>query len=395
MSRPLSILTATTLFPNAVQRAHGVFVETRLRHLVASGEVTAHVLAPIPWLPPLVRYGAYGALQSVPSQVERNGLVVEHPRYLVVPKFGMTLTPRTLYRAMRKRLVALLKAGHRFDLVDAHYFYPDGVAAVRLAREFNLPVTVTARGTDLSLIPQFPGPRKMILDAAANASAMITVCQALKDTLVEMGVAPDRVTVLRNGVDLELFRPVDRQAARKALGLTRRTLASVGLLIDRKGHHHIIRALKQLPETDLLIAGDGPDRRALERLAQEEGVSDRVRFLGSVDQNRLREIYNAVDALVLASSREGWANVLLEAMACGTPVVASAVWGTPEVVARPEAGVLMPSLDPQGVAAGVTSLFAAYPDHAATRRYAEGFNWDATTQGQLTLFRAILANAGV
>jgi len=395
MSRPLSILTATTLFPNAVQRAHGVFVETRLRHLVASGEVTAHVLAPIPWLPPLVRYGAYGALQSVPSQVERNGLVVEHPRYLVVPKFGMTLTPHTLYRAMRKRLVALLKAGHRFDLVDAHYFYPDGVAAVRLAREFNLPVTVTARGTDLSLIPQFPGPRKMILDAAANASAMITVCQALKDTLVEMGVAPDRVTVLRNGVDLELFRPVDRQAAREALGLTRRTLASVGLLIDRKGHHHIIRALKQLPETDLLIAGDGPDRRALERLAQEEGVSDRVRFLGSVDQNRLREIYNAVDALVLASSREGWANVLLEAMACGTPVVASAVWGTPEVVARPEAGVLMPSLDPQGVAAGVTSLFAAYPDHAATRRYAEGFNWDATTQGQLTLFRAILANAGV
>lgn len=395
MSRPLSILTATTLFPNAVQRAHGVFVETRLRHLVASGEVTAHVLAPIPWLPPLVRYGAYGALQSVPSQVERNGLVVEHPRYLVVPKFGMTLTPRTLYRAMRKRLVALLKAGHRFDLVDAHYFYPDGVAAVRLAREFNLPVTVTARGTDLSLIPQFPGPRKMILEAAANASAMITVCQALKDTLVEMGVAPDRVTVLRNGVDLELFRLVDRQAARKALGLTRRTLASVGLLIDRKGHHHIIRALKQLPETDLLIAGDGPDRRALERLAQEEGVSDRVRFLGSVDQNRLREIYNAVDALVLASSREGWANVLLEAMACGTPVVASAVWGTPEVVARPEAGVLMPSLDPQGVAAGVTSLFAAYPDHAATRRYAEGFNWDATTQGQLTLFRAILANARV
>src|SRR6185437_7749882 len=152
---------------------------------------------------------------------------------------------------------------------------------------------------------------------------------------------------------------------RSALGLSRRTLASVGLLIDRKGHHHIIRALKDLPGNDLLIAGDGPDRRALERLAVEEGVADRVRFLGSVDQNRLREIYNAVDALVLASSREGWANVLLESMACGTPVV----------VARPEAGVLMPSLDPQGVAEGVRRLFAAYPDREATRRYAEGFNW--------------------
>jgi glycosyltransferase involved in cell wall biosynthesis len=391
MARKLSILTATTLFPNPVQRAHGVFVETRLRHLLASGEVDAHVLAPVPWLPPMVRYSSYGPLQTVSSREERNGLTIEHPRYLVVPKFGMTFTPHTLYRAMRKRLVALLKEGHRFDLIDAHYFYPDGVAAVRLAREFNLPVTVTARGTDLNLIPEYPGPRKMIVDAAAKADGMITVCQALKDTLVEMGIADERVTVLRNGVDLELFRPIDRAAARKALGIARRTLASVGLLIDRKGHHHIIRALKDLPDTDLLIAGDGPDRRALERLAQEEGVADRVRFLGSVDQNRLREIYNAVDALVLASSREGWANVLLEAMACGTPVVASAVWGTPEVVARPEAGILMSSLDPKGVAEGVRRLFAAYPDREATRRYAEGFNWNATTEGQLKLFRGILA----
>ena len=390
MADKLSILTATTLFPNPVQRAHGVFVETRLRHLLASGEVTAHVLAPIPWLPPMVRYSSYGPLQTVPSREQRNGLIVEHPRYLVVPKFGMTLTPLTLYRAMRKRFVALLKEGHRFDLIDAHYFYPDGVAAVRLAREFNLPVAVTARGTDLNLIPEFPGPRRMILDAAAKADGLIAVCQALKDTLVGIGVVEGRVKVLRNGVDLELFRPTDREAARRSFGLTRRTLASVGLLIDRKGHHHIIRALKDLPETDLVIAGDGPYRRRLERLAEEMGVKDRVRFLGSVDQNRLRELYNAVDALVLASSREGWANVLLEAMACGTPVAASAVWGTPEVVTSPEAGVLMPSLDPQGVIESVRKLFAAYPDHAATRRYAEGFDWQATTQGQLDLFRSII-----
>lgn len=390
MDRLLSILTTTTLFPNSVQRAHGVFVETRLRHLLASGEVRAHVLAPVPWLPPMLRYSSYGRLQSVPQRVERGGITVEHPRYLVVPKLGMTLTPHTLYRAMRKRFIALRKAGHQFDLIDAHYFYPDGVAAVRLAREFGIPVTVTARGTDLNLIPEFPAPRKMILEAAAQASGMITVCQALKDTLVEMGVAPERVTVLRNGVDLELFRPVDRAAMRAKLGLTRRTLVSVGLLIDRKGHHHIIRALKDLPDTDLLIAGSGPDEAALKRLAESEGVAGRIRFLGSVDQNTLREIYNAADALVLASSREGWANVLLEAMACGTPVVASAVWGTPEVVAKPEAGVLMPTLDAKGVVDGVKALFAAYPDHAATRAYAEGFNWDATTEGQLNLFRSIL-----
>ncbi len=389
--RRLSLLTVTTLFPNPVQKSHGIFVETRLRHLLATGEATARVLAPIPWLPPFVNHVALGPVYRAPRHEIRNGLEIEHPRYVVLPKIGMTFTPYTLYRTLRRSLKRLLESGYRVDLIDAHYFYPDGVAAVWLAKEFGLPVVVTARGTDLNLIPQFPKPRRMIQRAAADADGLITVCQALKDSLVELGVAPERVTVLRNGVDLDLFRPVDREPARRRLGLNRRTLGSVGHLIERKGHHHAIEALASLPDTDLLIAGAGPERQALEGLAAKLGVADRVRFLGAVDQKQLCEIYNAVDALVLASSREGWANVLLEAMACGTPVVASAVWGTPEVVAAPEAGVLMPTLDSKGVVAGVEKLFAALPARAATRRYAERFDWDSTTQGQLKLFREILA----
>lgn len=387
---PLSILTVSTLFPNPVQTSHGIFVETRLRELLASGQVFAHVIAPIPWLPRFSRYGSYGPLHRVPDHVERNALSIEHPRYLVVPKIGMRLTPHTLYRAMRKSLRRLLDAGHQFDLIDAHYFYPDGVAAVWLAKEFGLPVVVTSRGTDISLIPQFPGPRRLICDAAEKADGLITVCQALKDGLVELGVDPNKVTVLRNGVDLELFHPMDREALRKELGIRHHTLASVGHLVERKGHHHVIAALRDIPDTDLLIAGDGEERSRLTSLAQTMGVADRVRFLGVLDQQKLCEVYNAVDALVLASSREGWANVLLEAMACGTPVVASAVWGTPEVVAKPEAGVLMRTVDADGVAAGVKRLFAHSPDRGATRRYAEQFDWNVATEGQLNLFRAIL-----
>jgi glycosyltransferase involved in cell wall biosynthesis len=126
-------------------------------------------------------------------------------------------------------------------------------------------------------------------------------------------------------------------------------------------------------------------------LAAKLGVQERVRFLGAVDQETLRSLYCGIDALVLASSREGWANVLLEAMACGTPVIASAVWGTPEVVGSPAAGVLMPSLDADGMARAAERLFANPPDRAATRIYAEQFDWEPTTQGQLDLFRAILA----
>jgi glycosyltransferase involved in cell wall biosynthesis len=387
----VSILTLTTLFPNPVQKTHGLFVETRLRKLLSSGALVARVLAPIPWVPPGLGHPSLGRVDRVPRQLIRDGLIVDHPRYLVLPKIGMSLTPHTLYRAMRGPLRRMLQGGHCIDLIDAHYFYPDGVAAVWLGREFGLPVVVTARGTDLNLIPNFKLPRRMICSAAAAADGLITVCQALKDTLVELGVPDNRVIVLRNGVDLEKFRPADRSEARFELRLTRRTLGSVGHLIERKGHHHAIRALPYLENTDLIIVGEGPERRSLQELARGLGVADRVQFLGAVDQDRLCRVYNALDVLVLASSREGWANVLLEAMACGTPVVASAVWGTPEVVAAPEAGVLMPSLDEAGVVEGVKQLFEALPPRAATRRYAEAFSWEATTRGQLDLFNEILS----
>ena len=387
----LSLLTITTLFPNPIQPTHGIFVATRLEKLLNTRRATAHVIAPVPWIPPLVRHKGAGRLDLIPAQTKRGPLVIEHPRYIVIPKIGMTLAPRTLFHALKRSARRLISAGYRFDLIDAHYFYPDGVAAVRLGQYLKLPVVVTARGTDLNLIPEYAVPRKMICEAAEEADGLITVCEALKQRLVGLGASADRVTVLRNGVDLALFAPTDRAAARSALGLTRRTLGSVGHLIERKGHHLIVRALASLPDTDLMIVGEGPERAALERLAFEVGVADRVRFLGRVDQSQLARIYNAIDALVLASSREGWANVLLEAMACGTPVVASAVWGTPEVVAAPEAGVLMRSLDWESVVTGVRELFGNLPRRAATRAYAERFSWDATTEGQLSLFHQILA----
>ena len=178
------------------------------------------------------------------------------------------------------------------------------------------------------------------------------------------------------------------------MGLTDFTLVSVGHLIERKGHHHVIAALTSMPDATLLMAGDGEERPRLEALAARLGVQNRVRFLGTLDQSALCDLYNCADVTVLASSREGWANVLLEAMACGTPVVASAVWGTPEVVASPNAGRLMPSLDAEGVVAAVNELRQTLPDRSATRRYAEGFDWQATTDGQVALFRRILAERG-
>ncbi|MCD2519386.1 glycosyltransferase family 4 protein [Massilia sp. G4R7] len=382
----MKILTFSTLFPNTEKPGHGIFVETRLRHLVASGQVESRVVAPIGWFPSKhPRFGDYARLAKVPKSEVRHGLQVEHPRFPVIPKVGMNVAPFLLAQAARPRIARLLDEGYDFDLIDAHYFYPDGVAAAMLARWFNKPLVITARGSDITLLPQYALPRRMITWAAKRADAVITVCNALREEVIALGVPGERVTSLRNGVDLQLFRPGERTPN------TSFTLLTVGHLVPVKAQELIIAALPLLPDARLVVAGDGPNRGMLESLARELKVETRVQFLGAVPQAQLREHYNNADALVLASSREGWANVLLESMACGTPVVASRVYGTPEVVAAPEAGVLMRERSPQGVADAVDALRKNYPERAATRRYAEGFSWDDTSAGQLRLFGEVLA----
>jgi len=387
----MRVLTFSTLYPNAARPAHGIFVETRLRQLVASGQVESTVVAPVPWFPfTHPSFGAYAAQARTPRAETRNGIEVLHPRFPVLPKIGMTLAPLFLYRAVLP-LVERLRRTRGFDLIDAHYFYPDGVAAAMLARRLGVPAVITARGSDVNLIAQYRFPRRMIRWAARQAAAVVAVSQALKDKLAALGVERERIHVLRNGVDLELFHANDRDSLRAELDLRRPTLLSVGNLLAFKGHGLVIEALPLLPECELVIAGDGPDRSAFEALARQRGVAGRVRFVGSLNQQDLRRYYCAADALVLASSREGWPNVLLEAMACGTPVIATAVGGVPEIVTSADAGSVLEERSASALARAARELLARPRERAATRRFAEQFGWDATSKGQLQLFRQVLA----
>lgn len=383
----MKILTFTTLFPNAVQHHHGIFTETTLKHQLATAQISATVVAPVPWFPSASpRFGRYGGYARVPALERRIGVDVHHPRYVLPPKMGMHLAPLTMAKAALP-VMKSIAATDGFDVIDAHYFYPDGVAAALLGAYFKKPVIISALGTDINLIPRYRLARGMIKWAGRRSAAMITVCDALKREMVGMGMEGDKIFPLRNGVDLALFYPLDKAAARRALGIDGFTLLSVGHLDPRKGHERTIAALRHLDGVRLVIVGGGAGKQKLQALASAEGVLDRVSFVPPIAQAQLRAYYSACDALVLASSREGWANVLLEAMACGTPVVASNVWGTPEVIRSPAAGVLLDENSPRGVANGVARLRAAYPARAATRAYAEQFGWDATTAGQLSLFR--------
>lgn len=392
-SRKIRTLLFSTLYPSSVRPVHGIFVETRLRELLKSGEVETKVVAPVPWFPFQTKlFGEYALFAQTPDFEARCGVEVYHPRYFLPPKVGMNVAPYTLARAALPTIKRLINSGFDFDLIDAHYYYPDGVAASIIAKTLGKPFVVTARGTDLNLIPEYDKPRKLILETAERASASIGVCKALMDRLAELGADPAKLHTLRNGVDLDRFNPIDCKLARQQLGLPehQRIFISVGHLVERKGHHIAIEAMVKLSESLLLIAGAGPELGRLEQLAVQLGVSDRVRFLGQIANEQLCAWYSAADALFLCSSREGWANVLLESMACGTPVVATSIWGTPEVVSSPTAGQLMADRSASALCESVLALFDNYPVAQDVRKFAEGFSWEMTTCGQLELFANFL-----
>ncbi len=387
----MKILSFTTLYPNVEQPRHGIFVENRLSKLVESGYAEIKVLAPVPWFPLKNKiFGEYGKYARVPQKEVRHSMEVFHPRYPVLPKIGMNVAPFLMVSAMIPQIKKIQKSGFDFDLIDAHFFYPDGVAAVYLGRIFNKKVVVTARGTDLALYPTYYIPKKMLQWAIDQADAVITVCQSLADVAARLGQDQSKIEVMRNGVDLEVFSPGPRDEKRKSLGLKGFTLISVGHHIERKGHYLVINALQYLSDVMLMIAGDGPMEKTLKQQVKNLGLDERVIFLGALPHEELCEYYGAADCLVLASSSEGWANVLLEAMACGTPVAATAVSGTPEVVQTSAAGQLIHERSAQGIAEAVRSLMKDYPDRADTRKYAEKFSWDETTQKQQLLFNQLV-----
>ena len=391
--KKIRTLLFSTLYPSSVRPVHGIFVETRLRELLKSGEVETKVVAPVPWFPFKAKvFGEYAQFASTPEFETRNGIEVHHPSYFLPPKVGMNVAPYTLARAALPTIRKLISEGYDFDLIDAHYYYPDGVAASFIAKALGKPFVVTARGTDLNLIPEYEKPRKLILETAERASASIGVCKALMDRLAELGADPAKLHTLRNGVDLERFKPVDRKLARQQLGLPadQRIFISVGHLVERKGNHIAIEAMVKLSESLLLVAGSGPELGRLQQLATQLGVDDRVRFIGQIANDQLSTWYSAADALILCSSREGWANVLLESMACGTPVVATNIWGTPEVVSTPAAGRLMSERTAPELCESLLALLDNHPSANDVRIFSENFSWEATTLGQLEIFRSII-----
>jgi teichuronic acid biosynthesis glycosyltransferase TuaC len=375
------VLLFSTVFPNAAQPHHGVFVRERMRGLPAGVEV--RVVAPTPWFP-LVSGLRPGFRPEVPREEVQDGIPVLHPRFLSFPGLFKCLDGILMFLWTLPTLIRL-RRDFRFELIDAHFIYPEGLAAVLAGLLLRVPVTVTLRGM-LPLLVPFRLRRPQLRFALRRAARVIAVSESLKADAVALGLPAEKVRVIGNGIDPEIFRPVDRIEARRALGLPKYgpLLVSVGTLAPRKGFHLVMEAIAKLggrwPTLRFaIIGGDGAEGAMgaeLRQLAVRLKIADRVVFAGSAKREELAAWYGAADLFVLATAHEGCPNVVLEALACGTPVVATPVGSIPELLDSPEVGVLV-ERTADSIAAGIDAALHRGWDRDRVRARVADRTWSA------------------
>ena len=402
----MRILVFSSLYPNAAMPQLGLFVHRRVEAVARAG-VQVRVVAPVPYFPramPSVRWRAYA---QVPDRERLGKIAVSHPRYLHAPGPGMYVQAWSMARAALPHLRAL-RAEFDFQMIDAHYVYPDGVAAVQLARALGVPCVLTARGSDINLLPQHRGVRQQIMRALGQADAVVAVSGALADTMRALGAPNERLHVVPNGIDRDMFHYGEPTAARERLRVfsDEKMLLSVGNLHELKGHALIIDAVARLRErgirTRYHIIGAGEEQSRLEARIAALRVDDCVVLEGPLPNERLRAWYQAASLFVLASSREGWPNVLNEALACGCPVVGTKVGGIPEIIRHGENGLLM-ERSPEAIADTIADALARDWDRRALAAVAARTSWSdvadrlvqifATVTGEAVPVRAVATNA--
>lgn len=387
----LRVLILSTLFPNAAEPTLGVFVERQTLGLAALPDVEVEVVAPV-GLPvwPLSAHPHYAGRARLPARETWKGLTIHRPRFRVWPRWGEARAAR----AMAKALMPLLRDIRRrfaFDVIAAEYFWPDGPAAMQIARALDIPFSIKARGSDIQYWGYRSGIDRQVAAAGKAADGLLAVSAALKDVMISLGMPRDKIRVHHTGVDLERFKPVDRAEARRGLAVgPGPLLITAGALIERKSQVLTLAALAHLPDATLLLVGDGEDRKALEKQARPFG--ERVRFLGARPHEELPGLLAAADAMILPSRAEGLANVWVEALACGTPIVISDVGGARDVVDRPDAGRLVPR-EPTAIAKAVRDLLADPPPAEKVRRAAERFDWDVNARALRDHLAAVAAKA--
>jgi teichuronic acid biosynthesis glycosyltransferase TuaC len=394
-----ALVVLSTLFPSSAEPVAGIFIKERMFRVAQHLQVT--VVSPQPWFPlqGLLRRWRPGYRPQRAVYERMQGVDVWRPRFLSLPGVGRRFDGFALAIASWWLLCRLRAAG-RADVLDVHFGYPDGYGGALLARWLALPLVITLRGKEERL-RQHPALRGRMSFAMRRAQRVIAVSEALREVGLELGAPPQHSLVIGNGIDVDKFHPLPQRAAREQLHIAAdaKVLVCVGALGERKGFHRIIECLPELlrehAKLQLLIVGgpspEGDWTERLHRMVAECGLGASVRFLGAMPPDQLRVPLSAADLFVLPTRYEGWANVLLEAMACGLPVVTTDVGGNAQVVCRDELGTIVPFGDRPRLMHAIDQALRRSWDRAAIRRYAESNTWDRRVQALLRVFDEVTA----
>jgi len=388
----------STLFPNAGQPNAGVFVRERMFRV--GKKIPVIVIAPIPWFPfqGLIRHWRPHFRPSAPAFEYQDGYEVFHPRFFSIP--GLLKSFDGFFMAMGcRKLIRHLRSKDKFNIIDAHFGYPDGYAATLLGKWFSVPVCITMRGTEVPHAKSFL-KRRHLIKAMERASQLFSVSSSLKEHAVNLGIDESKIQVVGNGVDVERFYPVSKEVARQQVRIPQeaKVLITIGGLVERKGFHRVIEVMPSLmekhPNLHYLIVGgasaEGDWSEKLKSMVVDAGLQSRVHFLGTMSPDKINIPLSAADVFVLSTRNEGWANVILEAMACGLPVVASDVGGNAEVVANKHIGTIVPFGDRDTLCDELGLALSRKWDHEAIIDYAKANSWNKRVDLLVSVFNTVL-----
>ena len=395
----MNVLSISSVYPNPHEPGLGLFVRSRLQALAQ--HVKIKVIAPVPFFDYSPLQGKALWSREVPRSRTDAAIEVFHPRW-IYPPYGTPLNIACEFGRLAP-LVARILNDFRFDLIDAHFAYPEGCVAAMLGACFHVPFTITLRGSE-TMFDSYGCRRAAMKSALGRAHSVIAVSDELRSFAISRGVSPDRARTIPNGIETAIFRMKDLAAmrARHRLPSGRRLLLTAGELIEAKGHHLVVQALEGLlnrgVDAELIIVGatarGGPQfEQTLRSQVREKRLEDRVRFHGWVDRRTLSELLSAADLFCLASYTEGWPNVVNEALACGTPVVVTQVGGVSAMVPSSRYGMIVPQRDPVALEGALATALQQSWDRPAISEWGRARSWDAVAREVAETFSQVLTNS--
>ncbi len=385
MDKNLKLLLISNLFPNPQEPLRGVFIFNISRELRKMCDLT--VVSPLPWVPAILgKLKKYKRFASIPKLFEMGDIKVCCPKYVAVPKFG-ALHPVFMFFSLLPKVYRLKKTA-KVSVINTQCVFPDGVAAGWIARFLNLPLVLSALGTDVNLYSTYRYRRPQIIKALKKSDKITVVSDAQKQVVRNLGIDKNKIVVIKNGVDLERFNIKNKAECRQRLNLENncKFILFAGRLEEVKGVNYLIDAFVQLVKEGkkhhLIIIGEGSLKEKYIQQVSAAGLGDYITFVGEKSQDELPLWYGACDLFCLPSKMEGCPNVIMEALASGRPVVASRIGGIPELV-NEKNGMLFEAGNACQLAEALESIILSGRSETEIRDSIKSRNWENTAEQYL------------